>query len=392
MSSFKDKVEKRGGAMATLNRISGRDTAELIAISKIRMDGGTQPRAALDEETIREYAEEMQKGVIFPPVDLFYDGTDYWLADGFHRVNGAKRAGFKDIKADVHQGDKRAAVLHSVGVNADHGLRRTNEDKRRAVMVLLSDTEWGTWSNSEIGRQCKVSDMTVKRLRDALSSTMLKIDSPVHEETPAQQDHVEPASMPESLPETPYDHILAVAHASQLATRVQSAINTGKLRVDELDAVIAAEESGRNRQNFLGLLRSYKDSYTKQRQQLAKKAGVSEEVVAQAQENVIKQQASGTRTVQRGGKAYEQSASSDKRSVAQKERQAKPRTMPQPAVPEPAAPKEAQDGNSEFVTAYTRKLDGRMSLERFFKEALELFGDDCWLDASISVMRRNKEQ
>ena len=34
--------------------------------------------------------------------------------------------------------------LHSVGANATHGLRRSNADKRRAVVLLLEDEEWSS--------------------------------------------------------------------------------------------------------------------------------------------------------------------------------------------------------------------------------------------------------
>jgi hypothetical protein len=40
----------------------------------------------------------------------------------------------------------------AVGGNAIHGKRRTNQDKRRAVMTLLEDDEWKAWSNHEIAR------------------------------------------------------------------------------------------------------------------------------------------------------------------------------------------------------------------------------------------------
>mgnify|MGYP006444399183 CR=1 FL=1 len=39
----------------------------------------------------------------------------------------------------------------------EHGYRRTNEDKRRAVETLLRDSEWSTWSAAEIARKCAVS-------------------------------------------------------------------------------------------------------------------------------------------------------------------------------------------------------------------------------------------
>lgn len=63
--------------------------------------------------------------------------------------------------ADIRQGKKRDAILYSVGANASHGLRRTNEDKRRAVLLLLEDDEWKLWSNVKIAEQCCVSDWLV---------------------------------------------------------------------------------------------------------------------------------------------------------------------------------------------------------------------------------------
>lgn len=71
--------------------------------------------------------------------------------------------------ADIRQGKKRDAILYSVGANASHGLRRTNEDKRRAVMLLLEDDEWKLWSNREIARRCTVSYQLVNDIRKELS-------------------------------------------------------------------------------------------------------------------------------------------------------------------------------------------------------------------------------
>jgi len=93
---------------------------------------------------VAEYAEHIES---LPPVVVFYDGTAYWLADGFHRVAAHVKAGRESVLADVRQGHRRDAILHSVGANAAHGLRRTNADKRRAVEILLRDEEWSGWSN-----------------------------------------------------------------------------------------------------------------------------------------------------------------------------------------------------------------------------------------------------
>lgn len=140
-----------------------------IGVSLIRTDGGTQARAGLDETTVTEYLDAMRDGAEFPPVVLFYDGTDYWLGDGFHRVEARRR--LKDegqtgiIAVDLRQGTRRDAVLFAAQANASHGLRRSADDKRRAVMCLLNDEEWGKWSDREIARRCHVSPTLVGKLR-----------------------------------------------------------------------------------------------------------------------------------------------------------------------------------------------------------------------------------
>lgn len=141
-----------------------------LSIDQLRRDGGTQPRAQIDSATVREYAEDMTEGAEFPPVVVFYDGADYWLADGFHRVNAAASLGWLEVDADVRQGTRRDAVLYSVSANAAHGMRRTNADKRRAVETLLRDEEWSGWSDNAIAQRVCVSPTTVGTIRRSLSN------------------------------------------------------------------------------------------------------------------------------------------------------------------------------------------------------------------------------
>lgn len=136
-----------------------------LSIASIRRDGGTQPRDHISTEIAKDYAEAQVDGAQFPPVVVFYDGTEYWLADGFHRVMAAEILNLPEISADVRQGDRRDAVLFSVGANADHGYRRSNLDKRRAVVTLLNDPEWSGWSDREIARRCCVEHHLVGSLR-----------------------------------------------------------------------------------------------------------------------------------------------------------------------------------------------------------------------------------
>ena len=54
-------------------------------------------------------------------------------------------------------------------------MRRTNDDKRRAVTVLLTDDEWQKWLDNKIARQCGVSQPFVSAVRKELSSNGYKM-------------------------------------------------------------------------------------------------------------------------------------------------------------------------------------------------------------------------
>jgi hypothetical protein len=150
-------------------------TLTLLITADLRTDGGTQPRGRLDDAVIERYAEAMIAGLwefakSSDPITAFFDGQTYWLADGFHRVAAAKKARIDELKVDVRQGDKRDAILYSVGANATHGHPRSNEDKRRAVFRLLDDPEWSKWSDREIARRCAVTHPFVNKLRASLET------------------------------------------------------------------------------------------------------------------------------------------------------------------------------------------------------------------------------
>ncbi len=71
-----------------------------LPIRSIRTDHTIQQRAKLlDNGIVAEYSEAMQAGCQFPPVIVYYDGANHWLADGYHRLEAADEAGKKTIAA-----------------------------------------------------------------------------------------------------------------------------------------------------------------------------------------------------------------------------------------------------------------------------------------------------
>jgi hypothetical protein len=143
-----------------------------IRIADIERPVGLQMRAAMSEDAVLDYQAVFERGGHLPPVTLFFDGERNWMGDGFHRVEGRLRWSNGDesatIEAEVQRGTQRDALLHALGANASHGLRRSNADKRRVVETILQDDEWGTWSNRRIAEHCGVSDPFVGKVRDEL--------------------------------------------------------------------------------------------------------------------------------------------------------------------------------------------------------------------------------
>lgn len=110
---------------------------QMLDIAKIRIDGDTQPRLAIDQDVVAEYAGLLESGTEFPPVQVVSDGAVHWLVDGFHRYFAHRKLSRKQIKAEVTTGLQEEAQWLSLSANKAHGLRRTNNDKAKAVIKAL---------------------------------------------------------------------------------------------------------------------------------------------------------------------------------------------------------------------------------------------------------------
>ena len=208
-----------------------------LALSAIRTNGGTQTRVQLNAAAVKEYGEAMTEGVHFPPVIVFFDGTDHWLADGFHRVQASMDIGALSITSEVRPGDQRAARLFSTGANGAHGVPPTSADKRRAVMTLLNDAEWGAWSDREVARQCKVSNHLVASVRRELQEA----------EDRKKETHLGelPDSRPEShlgeLPDSPAKSVKKVSRGGKTyEMKTDGVSKANKARATPADAPTVA--------------------------------------------------------------------------------------------------------------------------------------------------------
>ncbi|MBX3045100.1 MAG: ParB-like nuclease domain-containing protein [Ignavibacteriae bacterium] len=140
-----------------------------ININDLVKDRRFQNREKLDYETVEEYAELMRQGVKFPPLTVVFDSTNYYITDGYHRYFAHIKALISEVECEIIEGTERDAILLACSANSVHGLKRTNADKRKAVLTLLNDDEWKEYSDGKIAEICHLSQAYVSAVRRELT-------------------------------------------------------------------------------------------------------------------------------------------------------------------------------------------------------------------------------
>ena len=99
--------------------------------------------------------------------------------DGFHRVAAAELAKLTEIAADVAEGTRDEAVWASIAANKAHGLKRTDDDKRKAVWTALElrGDRPEEWSNRKLADHAGVSEGMVRDHRAVWDKKKAEDDS-----------------------------------------------------------------------------------------------------------------------------------------------------------------------------------------------------------------------
>jgi hypothetical protein len=140
-----------------------------VPLAVIEEEADTQSRDGINWEFVDELAERIADGVVLPPGDVFVDEAGrYFLAEGWHRYLAHKKLAKNVMIFRVHKGSEDDALLFAFGSNKDHGLRRTNADKKRSVLGTLAHPKCSGWSIRQVAEHCGVSSSSVARYRDGV--------------------------------------------------------------------------------------------------------------------------------------------------------------------------------------------------------------------------------
>ena len=179
-------------------------TTKLIFLTEINFKDSPVVRVGLpNKEIVEQYAQNYTEKQGMPPIVVFYDEDtkQFYLADGRHRCAAIESLGRKAIMANLHQGSLMEALKFALLANSQHGLPRTQADKRRCIEAALK--EWPTASNLHLATMTATSDKTVATVREEMEAAKKIVASPTRQSssgatiaakrTKADKDDEEPA-------------------------------------------------------------------------------------------------------------------------------------------------------------------------------------------------------
>jgi hypothetical protein len=219
---------------------------KILKFSQIRIDGGTQMRVSINQDKVAEYADKMRDDGKFPPLKATFDGTVYWLYDGFHRYFAAQAAGFVTIEVDYKPGTMEDAQDLALSANDDHGLPRSPEDKRKSVETALSMERHANKSDREIAKLCRVSHPFVAAVRNPeirkqQAKNYVKHLEKVAAEDDASGNNSTPASEPKVVLTQDYGPNEQELKANELAQQADLETLNKMLEADDALATAHAE-------------------------------------------------------------------------------------------------------------------------------------------------------
>ena len=135
-------------------------------IESLICDPRFQARREMSPDVVEEYRAAYEAKSDLPAIEVFLVDGVLYVTDGFHRHAATPTNGFLRAKL-VGAGSIEQAIWHACAANRTHGLRRSNEDKRRAVRLALDSGIGAEQSNIVIAKHVGVSDMLVSDVRRA---------------------------------------------------------------------------------------------------------------------------------------------------------------------------------------------------------------------------------
>lgn len=109
--------------------------------------------APLSNNFVEQLMQELRSTPNCAPLYVCYDGHDYFLFDGYHRLEAMRRLGFNTCRITIYKGDRRDAYRRYI---RDKLKAKESNPKvvvfRHCLHILKSDPEWSEMDDLTLSR------------------------------------------------------------------------------------------------------------------------------------------------------------------------------------------------------------------------------------------------
>lgn len=167
-----------------------KDDLMAVRLDQLVLMNDLQVRVQLNPQMVREYAQIFrdvpEEQCTCPAITVYMHNGSYVVADGFHRVTGARQAGRTTLNAYIRQGTLDEAWVDAVTINLKHGMQYTVADRRKIVNWFLDHPRYSKLSTRDIAKLTgnMIPHSTVAHIKNSRKLRDLQDLSNLDEESP----------------------------------------------------------------------------------------------------------------------------------------------------------------------------------------------------------------
>ena len=188
MPDLRDRMQQRAGQateqrtlrdlhrQAAAQETAAVDNLASLFVHELVIDEHIQVRVkGVEPKKVEQYAIIMREAAAndepypFPPIVVFRHRGTFYLADGFHRVEAARRVGIEKLRAEVRPGTLEDASEYAEEANLEHGIYLSTADKRNIYERRhLRGHPWAQEDLRKLAKVLGVAHTTIGRWRSRL--------------------------------------------------------------------------------------------------------------------------------------------------------------------------------------------------------------------------------
>jgi len=105
--------------------------------------------APLGEQIVASFIQEIEPTRSCSALKACFNGTDYWLFDGYHRLEAMRRLGFNSSLVQIYKGSRRDAFRRYIKSKLRCAHTKTF---KHCIRILSEDQEWSNLDAPELAR------------------------------------------------------------------------------------------------------------------------------------------------------------------------------------------------------------------------------------------------